>query len=170
MEYITNKMMKYKLSQLTMVWFLPIIVIGGLFFPLLGYVVAVMMIFLLTLSFFKKRYWCWNLCPRGAFLDIVMPRFSLKKSPPKIFLKMWFRWAVFILFMTFLVIRIMHSGTSLIAIGAIFVSMCLLTTVVAIILGVFTKARGWCAICPMGTLQEHIGKIKKKNISKTADQ
>jgi polyferredoxin len=46
-------------------------------------------------------------------------------------------------------------------VGAVFVVMCLITTVISIILGVSTKHRGWCAICPMGFLQEKIGRIRK---------
>jgi polyferredoxin len=42
------------------------------------------------------------------------------------------------------------------------VGACLLTTVIAIILGVLTRHRGWCAICPMGFLQEKIHGLSKK--------
>jgi polyferredoxin len=144
------------------VWFLPLIVIGGLFYPLLGYLVVAMMAILLTLAFFRGRYWCWNFCPRGAFLDIVLSKVSLNKPLPKSLVKQWFRWLVFFLFMSFLISRIVHTGGSLIAIGSVFVVMCILTTIISIILGVATKHRGWCMICPMGTLQEKIGKISHK--------
>ena len=151
-----------KKSQLITIWLLPLIVIGGLFVPLLGYLVVAMMAFLLTLSFFKGRYWCRNLCPRGAFLDIVQSKFTLNRKLPGIFSKKWFRWLVFGLFMAFLVIRILRAGANPLAIGAVFVGMCLLTTVISVILGAATKPRGWCAICPMGTLQEKISRINKK--------
>ncbi|MFA5410863.1 MAG: 4Fe-4S binding protein [Candidatus Omnitrophota bacterium] len=151
-----------KKSQLIMVWFLPVIVIGGLFYPLLGYLVVAMMAVFLTLAFFRGRYWCWNLCPRGAFLDMVMSRVSLKKPLPGTFLKEWFRWLVFILFISFLAFRIIRAGGSIIAIGAVFVGMCILTTVISMILGVIAKHRSWCAICPMGMLQDKIGKLNKK--------
>jgi len=144
-----------------MIWLLPVIVIGGLFYPLLGYLVVAMMALFLTLSFFKGRYWCWNLCPRGAFLDIVVSKLSIKRPLPRSFGKEWFRWLVFFLFISFLIFRIVRSGGNLIVIGSVFVAMCLLTTVISIILGVITKHRGWCAICPMGTLQERIGKISR---------
>lgn len=149
-----------KKTQLIMLWLLPVILIGGLFYPLLGYLVVGMMAFLLALSFFKARYWCWNLCPRGAFLDIVMSKASLNKPVPRFFAKNWFRWAVLVLLMSFLVIRIIRSGGNLIIIGSVFVGMCLITTIISVILAVFTKHRGWCAICPMGLLQAKIGKIK----------
>ena len=145
-----------------MIWFLPLIVIGGLFYPLLGYLVVAMMAVFLTLSFFKGRYWCWNLCPRGAFLDIVMSKASLNKPLPRTFLKQWFRWLIFVLLMSFLIFRIVHAGGNLIAVGSVFVVMCILTTIISIILGVLTKHRGWCMICPMGMLQEKIGKISHK--------
>jgi polyferredoxin len=150
-----------------MIWFLPLIVIGGLFYPLLGYLVLAMMMVLLVMALFKGRYWCWNLCPRGAFLDIVLSKISINKALPKIFLKSWFRWLVFVLFMSFIMFRLIYAGGNLIAIGSIFVVMCILTTIIAIVLGIVTKHRGWCMICPMGTLQDEIGKIlKKKQTSK----
>jgi polyferredoxin len=149
-------------SQLVMVWLLPIILIGGLFYPLIGYLVAAMMAFFLPLSLFKGRFWCRRLCPRGAFLDIVLSKVSANKPLPKIFLKQWFRWLIFILFISFLIFRIIKSGGNLIIVGSIFVSMCLLTTAISVIIGLFKKHRGWCAICPMGTIQDKLARINPK--------
>ena len=151
-----------KKSQLIMVWLLPVVLFGGLFYPLLGYLVLAMMAVFLTLSVFRSRYWCWNLCPRGAFLDIVMSKASRNRPVPKIFGTQRFRWLVFFIFMSFLIFRLMRSRGDLIAIGAVFVIMCIVTTLIAIVLGIITKHRGWCVICPMGTLQEKIGKISAK--------
>lgn len=150
-----------KKTQLIMIWFLPLIVIGGLFYPVLGYLMVAMMAFFLILSFFKARYWCWNLCPRGAFLDMVMSKLSRNKPFPKIFVNQWFRLAVFILLMGVLILRLMRSGGNLLLIGSIFVGICLVTTIIAIILAVFTRHRSWCAVCPMGFLQEKIGRLRK---------
>lgn len=152
-----------KKTQVIAIWFLPLIVIGGLSNPLLGYLVVAMMAFFLVLSFFKGRYWCWNLCPRGAFLDIVLSKFSLNRFIPQIFLKQWFRWLIFTMFLVFLVLRLVNTGGKWLVIGSVFVGMCILTTIISIILGIFTRHRGWCAICPMGTLQEKIYKIRKSN-------
>jgi ferredoxin-type protein NapH len=148
-----------KKTQLIMVWLLPLVVIGGLFNAWLGYLVVAMMAFFLVLSFFKARYWCWNLCPRGAFLDIVISKISLNKPMPKLFVRGWFRLMIFVFFMLFVILRIINTGGNLLMIGAVFVGMCLLTTVISIILGILTKHRGWCVLCPMGFLQEKIGKI-----------
>lgn len=143
-----------------MVWFLPLIVIGGLFYPMLGYLVLIFMIFLLVLSIFKARFWCWNLCPRGSFLDLVISKVSRNKAFPKFFTRDWFRWLVFTLIISLLTFRLIAAGKSMMAIGLILVIMCLISTIIAIILGVITKHRAWCMICPMGLLQEKIGKIK----------
>ncbi len=145
-----------------MIWFLPLIVIGGLVYPMLGYLVVGMMAVLIMMSFFKGRYWCWNLCPRGAFLDIALSKVSLKRSFPRVFTTPWFRWSIFVLFLGFLAFRIVRTGGNIVAIGAVFVGMCILTTVISIVLGIATKHRGWCVICPMGTLQEKIGKISAR--------
>lgn len=142
-----------KKSQHIMIWLLPVIVIGGLFYPLLGYLVVAMMAFLLVLSFFKGRYWCGTLCPRGAFLDIVISKASAKKPMPRLFTMQWFRWIIFALFMSFLIFRIIKTGGNLVAVGTVFVTMCVVTTVIAILLGILIRHRGWCAICPMGLLQ-----------------
>ena len=153
--------MKGKISQWIMIWLLPVILIGGLFFPLLGYLVVGMMVFFLVLSFFKPRFWCWNLCPRGSFLDIALSRVSANRPLPKIFLQARFRWLVFTLMMTFLIWRLTSAGGSFVAVGKIFVVMCVVTTVIAMLLGTITKHRAWCMICPMGLLQEKIGKSNK---------
>lgn len=150
-----------KKTQLIMIWFLPLIIIGGSFIPWLGYLVLAMMVYFLTLSFFKGRHWCWNLCPRGAFLDIVLSKLSFNRTLPKTLAKQWFRWVALVLLMGFLIFRIIQTGGNLIMVGSVLVGMCLLTTLFSIILGVLTKHRAWCAICPMGLLQEKIGKIKR---------
>lgn len=147
-----------KKAQSITIWLLPLILVGGLFNPLLGYLVLAMMAFLLSLSFFKGRYWCWNFCPRGAFLDIVMSRASRNTPFPKGLMQKRVRWLIFFLFMAFLVFRLIKAGASLAAIGAVFVSMCIITTLFAVIIGVVSKHRGWCMICPMGTLQDAIHK------------
>ena len=143
-----------------MVWFLPLVVIGGFFYPMLGYLVLLAILFMLVLSIFKARFWCWNFCPRGSFLDLGLSKISRNKAIPKIFTKQWFRWSVFALIMSLFVFRLITAGGSRRAIGLIFVIMCLTSTIIAIILGIATKHRAWCMICPMGLLQEKIGKIR----------
>jgi len=143
-----------------MLWFLPIIIIGGIFSPLLGYIVFFMMLFFLTLSYFKGRFWCSHLCPRGAFLDLVLSRFSLRNKIPKVFFNTWFKWIFFTAFIVFFILQLVLSPKSPVAIGFVFVRMCIITTVIAVILGVPLNERTWCAVCPMGALQAKISLLK----------
>ena len=144
-----------------MVWFLPLVIIGGLFYAPLGYLVFAMMLFMLALSYFRKRFWCANLCPRGAFLDLLLSRVSLKKKIPGIFTRLKFRWLIFVVFMLVFAFRIITVEKNLYQVGFLFVQMCLVTTIISIVLGVTIRERAWCVICPMGTLQSKIGSLKK---------
>ncbi len=155
--------------QWVMVWLLPLIVIGGFFYPLLGYLVAAMMATLLVLAVFHKRYWCTHLCPRGSFLDLVLARLARGRSIPRLFSNRTFRWAVFLGFMAFLAWRVSRSGGSLLAVGFVFVTMCLITTVIAVILGMPTKHRAWCVLCPMGTLQEAVWALRHRRLGRRTD-
>ena len=154
--------MNRKLSQSIMVWFLPLIIIGGLFWPLLGYLVFFMMLFFLILSYFKARFWCANLCPRGSFLDSVLSKISMKRKTPALFLNSKFRWAVFVIFISIFIFQFIIVEKNIYAMGFVFVRICLITTLIAIIVGIPARERTWCVICPMGTLQSKIGSLKKE--------
>lgn len=154
-------MKKVKTSQMIMVWLLPLIVIGGLFIPLLGYLVFFMMVFLLILSYFRGRYWCANLCPRGSFLDLVLKRLSFRRRIPRFLVKKEVRWTIFAIFLAFFVYQFVTVEKTVPAVGFVFVRICLLTTLIAIFLGVPIHQRVWCSVCPMGTLQGFLGGLKK---------
>lgn len=154
-------MVKQKISQIIMVWFLPLIVIGGLFFPLIGLLVLVMMLLLLSTAYFKGRFWCANFCPRGAFFDLVLAKLSLKNKIPKVFTNSKFRNFILVLFMVFFIVQ-MVNAKNIYGVGVVFVRMCLVTTIIAIILGIPLHQRTWCAFCPMGNLQEKIYKLGKE--------
>ncbi|MCM8781016.1 MAG: 4Fe-4S binding protein [Candidatus Omnitrophica bacterium] len=150
-----------KFSQSVMVWFLPIVIIAGMFFPLLGYLVLLMMLFFLVLAYFKARFWCSNLCPRGAFLDLFLSRFSRKRKAPLFLSHPVSKWMVFIFFMSFFILQFIMAKKDLFSLGYVFVRMCLMTTLIAIILGIPIHHRTWCVICPMGNLQSAIGSLRK---------
>jgi len=150
-----------KKAQFIMIWFLPLVVIDGFFHPILGYFVPLAILFMLILSIFKARFWCWNFCPRGSYLDLALSKISRNNPVPNFFTKEWFRWLLFTLIMGLFVFQIIRAGRSIEAIGLVFVIMCSVSTIIATILGIATKHRAWCMICPMGLLQEKIGKVKK---------
>ena len=158
-----SKKSKGRRSQRIMIGFYPLIAIGGLFYPLLGYLMLVMMIFLIVYSYFKARYWCGHLCPRGTFLDIVMPHFTFNRAYPRFLNRKWFRWGVFGGFISMFIVRMVATGGNLVAMGGVFISLCVVTSLVALPLGIATRPRAWCAFCPMGTLQETLGKLGQQH-------
>ncbi|MCM8827014.1 MAG: 4Fe-4S binding protein [Candidatus Omnitrophica bacterium] len=120
-----------------------------------------MMIFFLVLSYFKGRFWCGFLCPRGAFLDLFLSKFSLKRNVPKFFCNPKIRMSIFFIFMGFFVLQIIISPKNINAIGFVFVRMCIITTILAILLGIPMQQRTWCLICPMSRLQEKIRSLNR---------
>lgn len=134
-----------------------IIVIGGLFYPLLGWIMPVLMIILLITAFKRRRYFCSTMCPRGSFLTMFI---RTKRKTPKLFANTGFRLTILIIIFGLFAIRLMQTEMILEQLGLVFVMMCLVSTIVAIILGLIYSSRTWCVLCPMGLVQEGIDKIK----------
>ena len=141
---------------------LALVVVGGLLYPPLGLVAAVMMLVLLSVGLFRGRYWCGHLCPRGSFLDLLLRRISPGRPVPPFLRTMWLRLTVLALLMSALAWSLANlplemspdmPGGFYGLVGAIFVRLCLITTLGAIFLGLVSKERAWCGVCPMGTMQ-----------------
>lgn len=137
-----------------------IVSIGGIFYPKLGFFLPVVFATLLVTGFFKGRWFCGNLCPRGSFNDFWLSKLSMKKGIPRVFRSMWLRVPVVVAMMGFMVYRIVSTEPLVDKIGMVFVTMCLITTALAALLGVYFSPRAWCSFCPMGTIQS------KMNVSK----
>ncbi|MFP4164917.1 MAG: 4Fe-4S binding protein [Chitinispirillaceae bacterium] len=129
----------------------------GYMFPLLGFVVPIVMLTGFVVSLFRGRYTCGNLCPRGAFFDTVIARFSSDREIPRFVRSKLFRWSAFALMMGFMIFRIAQNPASVNHWGAVFWSMCVYTTFIGIIGAAATNSRFWCSFCPMGTVQQAVG-------------
>lgn len=147
------------------------VVVGGLFYPPLGLVAAGMMATLLILALFRGRYWCGNLCPRGAFLDILVRRISPGRQFPRWARSLWLRVGILVLLMSGFAWSLANlpianaeevTGGVYGLIGAVFVRLCLITTLGAIFLALVSQHRAWCAVCPMGTMQNLIDRAATK--------
>lgn len=137
-----------------------IVSIGGIWYPKLGYILLLVFAGLMIISPFRGRWFCGNLCPRGSFSDFWLAPLSKKGQIPQIFKSMWLRVPVFFLLMGFMVMRIMATQGAVDKIGMVFVTMCILTTSVAILFGLAISPRAWCSFCPMGTVQMYLGRGK----------
>ena len=141
-----------------------IISIGGLWYPKIGYFLIIIFIMLMAISPFRGRWFCGNLCPRGSFNDFWLTRISFKKRIPKYLRNIWLRLPIFIGMMGFMVFRIIRTKGIVDKIGMVFVNICIITTLIAILFGIFISPRAWCSFCPMGTIQRWFGGKKYKLI------
>lgn len=142
-------------------WFLvPVVVITlalGWKYPVLGYSVPIVMLMGFVGSLFNGRYVCGNLCPRGSFFDRVIAKISFRKTIPAFVRQMPLRWTIFVAMMIFMVWRISQNPGDWRHWGKVFWMMCVITTAIGVVLGILLHPRMWCALCPMGTMQNAIG-------------
>lgn len=137
-----------------------IVSIGGLWYPVLGYFMLLVFAAIFLISPFRGRWFCGNLCPRGSFADFWISKISRKKEIPATLRSLWIRLPIFFVLMGFMGYRIANTIGSLNTfekIGMVFVTMCLVTTAIAALLGSYLSPRTWCSFCPMGTAQHLLG-------------
>jgi ferredoxin-type protein NapH len=134
-----------------------IVSIGGIFYPKLGYFLFLVFASLMVIAPFRGRWFCGNLCPRGSFVDFWLAPLSRKLKIPPRFQNMWLRIPIFVALMGFMIFRIIQTEGMVDRIGMVFVTLCIITTSIAILFGVVIAPRTWCSFCPMGTLQRAMG-------------
>lgn len=137
--------------------FVLIVTVLGLFEPKLGYFLLLVFAAIFMISPFRGRWFCGNLCPRGSFNDYLLDKVSRKQRISQFFSSLWLRIPVFVLLMGFTVWRLTQTQGIVNKIGMVFVILCIVTTAIAIVLGVLISPRAWCTFCPMGTMQRYFG-------------
>lgn len=142
-----------KPSQLLMSLLLPLVIIGGYFYPEIGFTVLALITLFIVLASLRGRFYCGWLCPMGAFHERFLSLISLKQPILPVFKSDWFRWLLFVLMMGLMMSRLYMAWGDPEAIGSVFRMMWILSTSIAIGLGIYFKPRVWCTICPMGSLQ-----------------
>jgi polyferredoxin len=120
---------------------LPVVLLGGWFYPPLGFFLLLCMAGALGIALFNGRSWCDWMCPRGSFYDLFLKKFSRNTTIPAL-------------------LRSMSWGNPE-AVGLAFVTVLTVTTTAGIVLGAVFQQRAWCHICPMGTLGNWLSKGKK---------
>lgn len=139
---------------------LPLVAIGGWFFPVMGFLLFGCMVGAVGLSFFRGRNWCDWMCPRGALLDLALGRVSRNIQIPKFFKNEFVRAFMVLFIFTVIGIQFYFSWGNIEAMGMALVRVLTITTVVAILLGWGIHPRTWCRICPMGTVAHWIARSK----------
>lgn len=140
---------------------LPAVVIGGWFYPLIGFALLICMFGAIGISFYNGRSWCDWMCPRGSFYDLFLEKISRKSRIPGLFKTNWFRSIILAFLITALGVQIYFAWGDPDGIGLAFVTVLTVTTSIGLLLGIVFKPRAWCQICPMGTLGSWISVGKK---------
>lgn len=141
-------------------WFLPFVIVGGWFYPYLGYLMGICMVAPVAVSAVRGRYWCGWACPRGSFFDYIMARFSRNKPAPAWLRSTPFRIGMIVFLMGMMGVQIAMVWPDPQAIGLVFIKLLAVTTLVGIGLAVAYKPRTWCTFCPMGTMSSWLAKGK----------
>ncbi len=145
-----------------------VIVIGlGWRYPALGFAVPVVMAMGIVGSMFRGRYVCGHLCPRGAFFDRWLGWAGPKRPIPGWMRGMGLRWTLLVVLMGFMVFNLSRDPSNWRHWGHVFWLMCAVTTGVGLVLVALVHPRGWCTICPMGTVQNFIGGRRDQLIIET---
>ncbi|MCL6634716.1 MAG: 4Fe-4S binding protein [Peptococcaceae bacterium] len=131
---------------------LPLVVIGGWFYPPLGFLLFGCMLGAVGVAFYRGRAWCDWMCPRGSFFDLVLARISPQKRIPSFLRGRAFRSLLLVTIFLVLSTQLYFAWGDLNRMGLAMVRVLTITTSLGIILALLYHPRTWCHICPMGTL------------------
>jgi len=159
-EFQTAKKKRFIKQVLTAVIF-PVVIIGGWFYPVVGYFIPICMVAGISIAFYGGRKWCDWYCPRGSFFDTAVKAISPNKEIPAFFKSLPTRIIMLIILMTVMTVQIIRVWPDPYKIGMVFVVLLTVTTSIAVILAIIYHPRVWCCFCPIGSISNWVGKGKK---------
>ena len=155
----------------------PVIAIGGLFYPKLGLLLIPIMLTIMTLGFFKGKYWCGNLCPHGSLFDSILLPLSPNKKIPGLITSTTLKVLFFLWYMgmfTWRVVKVSQMWGTLTfydKLGFVFTMNYLVPTIIGTTLALVVNPRSWCNFCPMGTIEQLFYKLgKATGLNKKTDE
>lgn len=138
------------------------LLVGGIFYPPVGYFMLICMIAAMAFGVVKGRSWCDWMCPRGSFFDVLLKPCSRQRDVPEFFSHWAFRAAWMTILMSVLAVRLPPLWGDWYSMGKPFVTLLLVTTAVGIIFGTIYHQRIWCMFCPMGSMANLLGRKKQQ--------
>lgn len=137
------------------------IAVAGFFWPLAGLAVPVLIVVALGFNAFSRRSFCAGVCPNGRALSAVFPKVSRGASLPSEMRSPLARSAL-CAFGLFCVINLLsRTGGELALVGRVFWLIYTVSIGLSAVIAFFWKPRAWCAVCPMGTLQDTVGSRRR---------
>ncbi len=131
---------------------LPLVLVGGWFFPALGYVVLAGAAAALLMAPSKGRLWCDWLCPMGSCYDLYLSTISRKKEFPFSLRSTVSKTTTAVILLGALGLLIYNTSDGGNGIGLSLIILLALTTLFGVAIGIRYQERGWCHICPIGSL------------------
>lgn len=147
-------------------WILIAYLAIGYFFPVIGLLALICMIAPVAFAVRRGRWWCGNACPRGNFYDRVLSKYSPHRPIPAFVRTFGFRLFMVCFIFAMFGIQMYFAWGDWNAMGRVFWTIILVTTVVGVTLSFIYAPRTWCSFCPMGTLSSWVtpreGKLPEK--------
>ena len=141
-----------KNSGFPLYWIIIAYLIIGWFYPVVGLLALICMIAPVSFAVRRGRWWCGNACPRGSLYDRVLSKYSPHRPIPAFVRTTGFRTFMVLFIFTMFGIQMYHAWGDWNAVGRVFWTIILITTVVGVTLAFIYAPRTWCSFCPMGTL------------------
>ena len=127
------------------------IVLGWLW-PIVGWALLFYIIGTIITAFWRGRWWCGHVCPRGNFYLHLLSKYSPHHKIPPFARSFWFRLFVLLLVFSSFGLRMYHVWGDWSAMGGVFWLLFVTTTVIGIVLSFVYAPMMWCSFCPIGTL------------------
>lgn len=137
-------------------WILLIYLVAGFFYPVIGFLAVICMIAPVAFAVKKGRWWCGNACPRGNLYDQFLAKYSPHRPIPAFVRLKGFRIFMVLFIFTMFGVQMTLAWGDWNAMGRVFWTIILITTIVGIILSFIFAPRTWCSFCPMGTLSSWV--------------
>ncbi len=133
-------------------WILFAYLVLGYFYPVIGLLALICMIAPVAFAVSRGRWWCGNACPRGNMYDRLLAKYSPHRPIPPFVRTKGFRIFMVIFIFAMFGTQMYFAWGDIGAMGRVFWTIILITTIVGVALSFIYAPRTWCSFCPMGTL------------------
>lgn len=137
-------------------WIILAYLVAGYFYPVIGLLALICMIAPVAFAVKRGRWWCGNACPRGSLYDRLLAKYSPHRPIPKFVRTFGFRLFMVMFIFTMFGVQMYFAWGDWNAMGRVFWTIILVTTIVGVTLSFIFAPRTWCSFCPMGTLSSWV--------------
>lgn len=144
----------------TKAWSWPVlaaVLAAGIIYPVVGFVMLICMGAAVLIAPWRGRLWC-DVCPRGAFYDLVIKRLGIDRPIPKFVRTPAFRVFMMAVMMAVLGLQLSRAWGDWPGMGGAFVTLLVVTTVIGLAFAAAFNPRSWCSFCPMGSMAHFFGR------------